>query len=81
MAKRTQQLDLKTDTSKSSTGRPTTKKNDTEVKIVDDKGKLVDTGKIRALFRAKWLLEDIADEMNIEDDVLLGYMKKMGLFY
>lgn len=61
-------------------GRPTDKvKKEGTMKILDDKGKLVDTGKIRALYRAKWSLEDIADEMNIEDAVLLGYMRQMGL--
>lgn len=54
-------------------------KKEGTMKILDDKGKLVDTGKIRALYRAKWSLEDIADEMNIEDAVLLGYMRQMGL--
>lgn len=47
--------------------------------LQDDKGKPVDGGKIRALYRAGWSLEDIADEMGYEDDALRGYMEKLKL--
>lgn len=47
--------------------------------ITDEKGRKIDTGKIRALRRAGWSVEDIADDMDIEEDQLKEYMRKMGL--
>lgn len=62
-------------------GRPAAQKRGYEPLpiIQDDKGKPVDGGKIRALLRAGWPLEDIADEMGYEDATLREYMEKLKL--
>lgn len=42
------------------------------------RAKEIDDGKIRALFRGKWRIKDIADEMGINQQTVRNHLKAMG---